>query len=157
MTERLEDLSQRHGPITELFERPGGRQAWDRYRLSEAQLQFYREHGYVENVRLLSEEQCDLLWNPSFLVPASQPMCHLTGVLPAQARGAQARVRLLPPPSSGPRVLREQVGAPAPGGGPQYRSGWFLLGQRQAPAPRGARDSQGGEDRGPLFPAAIPA
>jgi hypothetical protein len=122
MTEPIEDLSLRHGPVTGMFKRPAEPQEWDGYRLREDQVRSYQVNGYLENVRLLSEEQCDLLceeleeflstgyrqsplwyeyhanessdpgtvlfhglgawrikpgfhdilWNPSFLVPASQ-------------------------------------------------------------------------------------
>src|SRR5947208_9164580 len=118
----IEDLSRYHHPVGNLFARSGNSVDWDRYRLSEEQLAFFRENGYLKGVRILSDEQVealrteleqlmdpahagrhlfheyhsnestdpnrvvfhalgawriapgfhDLLWNPAFLVPASQ-------------------------------------------------------------------------------------
>jgi len=118
----IEDLSKRHGPVTDLFPRPGNGNEWDCYRLSTEQVEFYREYGYVAGVQVLNDEQVqelckeanellspdhparslfyeyhsnesrnpdtvlfhalgawrvaralhDLLWNPAFLMPASQ-------------------------------------------------------------------------------------
>jgi len=118
----IEDLSRYHHPVSALFARSRNSVDWDRYRLSEEQLQFFQENGYLKGVRILSDEQVealrteleqlmdpahagrhlfheyhsnestdpnrvvfhalgawrvlpgfhDLLWNPAFLVPASQ-------------------------------------------------------------------------------------
>src|SRR6266436_5182377 len=118
----IEDLSRYHHPVSKLFARSRNSSDWDRYRLSEEQLEFFRENGYLKGVRVLSDEQVealrteleqlmdpahasrhlfheyhsnestdpnrvvfhalgawrvlpgfhDLLWNPAFLVPASQ-------------------------------------------------------------------------------------
>jgi ectoine hydroxylase-related dioxygenase (phytanoyl-CoA dioxygenase family) len=53
-----EDLSRYHHPITALFE---PRDAWPSYRLSAEQVEFYREHGYVAGIKLLTDEQLDVL------------------------------------------------------------------------------------------------
>jgi hypothetical protein len=55
------DLSQFHELIGELFAWPEDEKGWDKYRLSEEQLSFYREHGYLSNVKLLEEWQVDKL------------------------------------------------------------------------------------------------
>src|SRR6266566_3496017 len=120
-----EDLSRYHHPVGNLFARSGNSVDWDRYRLSEEQLELFRENGYLKGLRILSDEQVealraeleqlmdpahparhlfheyhsnestdpnrvvfhalgawrvlpgfhDLLWNPAFLVPASQLLC----------------------------------------------------------------------------------
>ena len=117
----MEDLSTYHQPLTSLFSEPP-RDDWNRYRLSESQVEFYKANGYLAGVRLLNDEQIeilraeldhliepshpgnklfyeyhsnestdpnktlfhalgawrvaagfhDLLWNPAFLIPASQ-------------------------------------------------------------------------------------
>ncbi len=51
------DLSLYHRPITNLF--PS--EEWDAYRLSEEQVRFYREHGYLAGIRMLNEDQLDAL------------------------------------------------------------------------------------------------
>ncbi len=122
MIANVEDLSCRHQPLSNLFPPPGSRADWDGYRLSDAQVRFFHQQGYVSGIRLLSDEQVeqlrgelaalvdpshpgnklfyefnsnestdparvlfhalgawrmspgfhDILWNPAFLVPASQ-------------------------------------------------------------------------------------
>jgi ectoine hydroxylase-related dioxygenase (phytanoyl-CoA dioxygenase family) len=57
----LEDLSYQHTPITKLFPRHLTADEWSRYRLTKEQVEFYRENGYLAGVRLLSDEQVDVL------------------------------------------------------------------------------------------------
>jgi ectoine hydroxylase-related dioxygenase (phytanoyl-CoA dioxygenase family) len=121
MLSKVEDLSIHHQPISDLFPLPAGDE-WERYRLSAAQLEFYEVNGYLAGLRLLNDDQIevlrtelaklvdpahsgnqlfyeyhsnestdptrtlfhalgawrvtrsfhDLLWNPAFLMPASQ-------------------------------------------------------------------------------------
>jgi hypothetical protein len=52
-----EDLSTRHGPVGSLFRLPETAGGWARYRLGDEQVGFFREHGYVAGVRVLSDEQ----------------------------------------------------------------------------------------------------
>ena len=115
------DLSKYHQPITSLFPQPTIRQEWNKFRLSSEKIEFFRENGFLTGVRMLTDEQIevlrreltvlmnpanprdlfyeyhsnesvdptrvlfhalgawrvspafhDLLWNPAFLVPASQ-------------------------------------------------------------------------------------
>ena len=118
----MEDLSIHHGFVGDLFATPTTAEEWAKYRLSDEQIEFYREHGYLAGVRMLSDEQVeaireevvalvdsnhpgnhlfyefnsnesadpqkilfhalggwritpalhDILWNPAFVVPASQ-------------------------------------------------------------------------------------
>ncbi len=117
-----DDLSKQHTPVSSLFTQPATAEEWARYRLSEAQLEFYAQHGYLAGIQVLNDEQIealrgelaelvepnhdgselwheyhsnesgdpnailfhalgawrirpamhDLLWNPAFLMPASQ-------------------------------------------------------------------------------------
>ena len=53
----IEDLSRYHQPLTDLF----ADDDWHRYRLSEEQVSFYREHGYLAGIRILNDEQLDVL------------------------------------------------------------------------------------------------
>ncbi len=55
------DLSEIHETIGGLFELPRTRQEWDRYRLSEEQIAFYHEHGYLPGVRILTDDQIETL------------------------------------------------------------------------------------------------
>jgi ectoine hydroxylase-related dioxygenase (phytanoyl-CoA dioxygenase family) len=117
-----EDLSKYDRPVGSLFAPELAKAEWERYRLSAAQIEFFRKNGYLSGVRLLDDAQVevlrgelellmdpghagrglfheyhsnestdpervlfhalgawrvatgfhDLLWNPAFLVPASQ-------------------------------------------------------------------------------------
>jgi ectoine hydroxylase-related dioxygenase (phytanoyl-CoA dioxygenase family) len=55
------DLSLRHELISELFALPSDRAAWAQYRLSDEQVGFYREYGYLSGVRILTDEQVEVL------------------------------------------------------------------------------------------------
>lgn len=118
----MEDLSTHHKPITPFFKWPASSSAWDQYRLSNDQIDFFHANGYLAGIRLLNADQIatlrgelaqlidpnhpghqlfyefhsnestdpatvlfhalgawritpgfhDLLWNPAFLLPASQ-------------------------------------------------------------------------------------
>ena len=118
----MEDLSERHEHITDLFPTPRTPAEWDAYRLGGDQIRSFHERGFLAPVRVLGDAQVDalrsdlaelmdvahpghalfhefhtnesidptqvlfhalgawrispafhdLLWNPSFLVPASQ-------------------------------------------------------------------------------------
>jgi ectoine hydroxylase-related dioxygenase (phytanoyl-CoA dioxygenase family) len=57
----IEDLSQHHRPVGNLFtpiESPG---ELERYRLTEDQIGFFQERGYLQGIRVLTEEQVDAL------------------------------------------------------------------------------------------------
>jgi ectoine hydroxylase-related dioxygenase (phytanoyl-CoA dioxygenase family) len=57
----MRDLSTFHQPIGELFPKPSHVEEWTRYLLTGEQVEFYREHGYVAGVRILNDEQVDVL------------------------------------------------------------------------------------------------
>ena len=56
-----EDLSRFHGPVSGLFPRPATAPEWEAYRLSDEQVRFYREHGYLAGIHMLNEEQIEVL------------------------------------------------------------------------------------------------
>lgn len=116
------DLAEFHGLISDLFPRMSASEAWEQYRLSEEQVSFFEENGYLAHIKLLDTNQIqalraeldqlmdpahpghkffyefhsnessdpntilfhslghwritpgfhDVLWNPRFVVPASQ-------------------------------------------------------------------------------------
>jgi ectoine hydroxylase-related dioxygenase (phytanoyl-CoA dioxygenase family) len=117
-----EDLSLEHEPVSRLFVRPATARDWASYRISDEQVRFFDEFGYLAGIPVLTSDQVDalraelaeltdpshpghdlfyeynsnestdpsrvlfhalgawritpafhdLLWNPAFLVPASQ-------------------------------------------------------------------------------------
>ena len=52
------DLSEKHQLLGDLFTLPKTRDDWEQYRLSNEQLEFYREKGFLPGVR-------DLVCQPS--------------------------------------------------------------------------------------------
>lgn len=54
------DLSLRHAPITALFPLPAADDA-DRYRLTDEQVAFFHENGYLAGVRMLDDRQIEQL------------------------------------------------------------------------------------------------
>ena len=57
----VEDLSKYHKPIGALLARDLAEKDWERYRLSGEQVEFFRENGYLKGVRVLSDEQVEIL------------------------------------------------------------------------------------------------
>jgi ectoine hydroxylase-related dioxygenase (phytanoyl-CoA dioxygenase family) len=57
----VEDLSRYHAPITGLFPAPAEAGEWGRYRLTDGQVAFYEEHGYLAGVRVFDEGQVERL------------------------------------------------------------------------------------------------
>jgi len=55
------DLSTRHEPLTKLFPAATGVEKAARYCLSQAQLKFFEENGYVSGVRVLEDHQVEAL------------------------------------------------------------------------------------------------
>jgi ectoine hydroxylase-related dioxygenase (phytanoyl-CoA dioxygenase family) len=55
------DLSTRHEPISGTFPRPATREEWAGYRLSDEQLDFFHEQGYLGGIRVLDDPQIEAL------------------------------------------------------------------------------------------------
>ena len=73
-----DDLSTCHGLITRLFTIPSSADEWARYRLSNKQVEFYRENGYIAGLPLLTDEQVEALRAElSELMNPSHPQNHL--------------------------------------------------------------------------------
>jgi hypothetical protein len=57
----VEDLSKYNRPVGKLFARPSTAEDWEKYRLSEEQVESFRENGYLKGVRILTDEQVEAL------------------------------------------------------------------------------------------------
>jgi ectoine hydroxylase-related dioxygenase (phytanoyl-CoA dioxygenase family) len=55
------DFADHHQMISDLFPNLSARAAWDQYKLSEEQLAFWEEYGYLHNIKLLETEQVEQL------------------------------------------------------------------------------------------------
>jgi hypothetical protein len=57
----IADLSNYHRPIGTLFARSTDAREWNRYRLSDEQVEFYEDNGYLTGIRLLDHVQVEEL------------------------------------------------------------------------------------------------
>lgn len=55
------DLSSRHGPVGSFVKLPQNQADRDAYRLTDEQVQFFHENGYLKGIRILSDGQVDTL------------------------------------------------------------------------------------------------
>jgi ectoine hydroxylase-related dioxygenase (phytanoyl-CoA dioxygenase family) len=53
----IDDLSRYHAPVSDLFPRPVTTEEWESYRLSDEQVSFYHENGYLAGIRILDDNQ----------------------------------------------------------------------------------------------------
>jgi hypothetical protein len=58
---QVKDLSEIHAPVTDLFPWPKTENDWDQYRLTKDQLGFFDEMGYLPGIRMLNENQIEVL------------------------------------------------------------------------------------------------
>jgi ectoine hydroxylase-related dioxygenase (phytanoyl-CoA dioxygenase family) len=56
-----DDLSRYHYPVSDLFPHPITASEWGKYRLSDKQVSFYKEHGYLAGIKMLNDAQLDVL------------------------------------------------------------------------------------------------
>ena len=61
MKTAIKDLSTYHHLISDLFKAPQSAEEWEQYRLSDDQVAFFNQNGYLPNVKLLEEWQVDVL------------------------------------------------------------------------------------------------
>lgn len=55
------DLSLYHGLLGDMFPQLDRQEMWERYSLTDEQLQFYMENGYLSHIKILDEEQVERL------------------------------------------------------------------------------------------------
>ena len=55
------DLAERHGLVSDMFSLPKSADEWRKYCLTDEQVAFYHEQGYLSGVRVLSDAQVDRL------------------------------------------------------------------------------------------------
>jgi ectoine hydroxylase-related dioxygenase (phytanoyl-CoA dioxygenase family) len=56
-----EDLSLHHRPLSSLFKTPASKEAWNQYRLSDEQIEFFHSNGYLAGIRILNDDQIETL------------------------------------------------------------------------------------------------
>jgi len=55
------DLADHHRMVTGMFLTPKSDEEWQEYRLSDEQVEYFHEHGYVSGIRLLNDQQINQL------------------------------------------------------------------------------------------------
>src|SRR5882724_9508759 len=55
------DLALQHHPVSKLFKQPDSAKEWERFRLKDEQIAFFHEQGYLKGIRVLTDEQIDVL------------------------------------------------------------------------------------------------
>ncbi len=55
------DLSTANGPVSGLFPQPATPEAWNAFRLTEEQVAFFHQNGYLSGIRILDENQIETL------------------------------------------------------------------------------------------------
>lgn len=74
----VKDLSNYHQLVSDLFQWPQSLEEWEPYRLSEEQVAFFQENGYLSHIKLLDEWQVDALNEELVeLTDPDHPMHHL--------------------------------------------------------------------------------
>lgn len=58
---QVKDLSEVHSQITNMFPWPKTKNDWDQYRLSKEQVNFFNESGYLAGVKMVNEDQLEIL------------------------------------------------------------------------------------------------
>ena len=61
MSTSVKDLSTVHALISDFFKLPETPEEWDKYRLTDEQVAFFKQNGYLSNIKLLEEWQVDKL------------------------------------------------------------------------------------------------
>ncbi|MBS1809091.1 MAG: phytanoyl-CoA dioxygenase family protein [Acidobacteria bacterium] len=73
-----EDLSNYHVPISDFLAAPQTKEAWAQFRLSEAQIEFFHQRGYLAGIQLLNDAQVETLRQElGELVDPQHPQHHL--------------------------------------------------------------------------------
>src|SRR6267154_6240276 len=60
-TSNWNDYSFAHSPVSDLFHWPASRGEWEKYQLTPEQVEFFNENGFLPNVRLLDDDQIEIL------------------------------------------------------------------------------------------------
>ncbi len=59
----IKDLSAIHELVSHLFQWPASAEEWKQYKLSNEQVQFFRENGFLSGVKMLDEKQIETIRN----------------------------------------------------------------------------------------------
>ena len=72
------DLSEMHVPIGHFLQKPRDKEGWDRFRLTDQQVAFFNEQGYLAGIQVLDDQQIEILCAElDGLMQKSHPAHHL--------------------------------------------------------------------------------
>jgi hypothetical protein len=78
ITRSVKDLSTVHQLMTDLFKWPESEAGWEPYKLSQDQIDFFHENGFLAGVKMLDEKQIEFLRNEiAELADVNHPGHHL--------------------------------------------------------------------------------
>ncbi|MBS1597436.1 MAG: phytanoyl-CoA dioxygenase family protein [Bacteroidetes bacterium] len=60
---KITDLSTIHKLVSNIFSWPANKEEWQQYKLSEEQVNFFKENGYLAGIKMLDESQIEKLRN----------------------------------------------------------------------------------------------
>ncbi|MGB5270278.1 MAG: phytanoyl-CoA dioxygenase family protein [Eudoraea sp.] len=74
----IKDLADYHELVSDLFKQPKSREEWDQYRLSDEQVAHFHEYGYLSGIKLLEDDQIEVLRNQlAEVIDPKHPAHHL--------------------------------------------------------------------------------
>ncbi|MEP0134583.1 MAG: phytanoyl-CoA dioxygenase family protein [Eudoraea sp.] len=74
----IRDLADYHKLVSDLFKQPKTREEWDQYRLSDEQVAHFHEYGYLSGIKLLEDDQIEVLRNQlAEVIDPKHPAHHL--------------------------------------------------------------------------------
>jgi len=60
---KVKDFSTVHRLVSDLFKWPSGKQEWEQFKLTDEQISFFNENGFLSGIKMLDEEQINFLRN----------------------------------------------------------------------------------------------
>ena len=74
----IKDLADYHELVSDLFKQPKSREEWDQYRLTDEQVAHFHEYGYLSGIKLLEDDQIEVLRNQlDEVIDPKHPAHHL--------------------------------------------------------------------------------
>jgi ectoine hydroxylase-related dioxygenase (phytanoyl-CoA dioxygenase family) len=74
----IKDLADYHELVSDLFQQPKSKEEWDQYRLTPEQVAYFHEYGYLSGIKLLEDDQIEVLRNQlAEVMDPSHPAHHL--------------------------------------------------------------------------------
>ncbi len=74
----IKDLADYHEMVSDLFQQPKSKEEWDQYRLTPEQVTYFHEYGYLSGIKLLEDDQIEVLRNQlAEVMDPSHPAHHL--------------------------------------------------------------------------------